>query len=104
MLFTGMLDNLTHIPPDTDVHQFQCTFHEIAIALEYDVHVALGGPKADLHTKALLLQKLMRALTLQYGLRFTDDDRARSFQQLFQYRSHHCTNSISRQASVDARE
>ena len=65
MLFTGMLDNLTHIPPDTDIHQFQCTFHEMAIALEYDVHIALGGPKADLHTKAILLQKLMRAPTLQ---------------------------------------
>ena len=87
MLFTGMLDILTHIPPDTDIHQFQCTFHEMAIALEYDVHVALGGPQADLHTKAILLQKLMRALALQYGLRFTDDDRASTFKQLFRYRT-----------------
>jgi hypothetical protein len=51
MLFTGMLDNLVHVPPDTEVSQFQCTFHELAIAVEYDMQVALGGPKADLFTK-----------------------------------------------------
>jgi len=85
MLFTGMLDNLTHIPPDTDSHHFQCTFHEMAIAFEYDVHVALGGPNADLHIKATLLQKLWRPLTTQHRLRLTDD-RAGTFKQLFRYR------------------
>jgi len=55
---TGMLDNLAHVPSDVDTHHFQCTFHELANALEYDLHVVLGGPKADLQTKALLVQKL----------------------------------------------
>jgi len=95
MLFTGMVDNLACVPPDVGFQQYQCTFHEMAIALEYDVHVALGGPKADLHTRALLLQKLMRALTLQNGLRVTDDNSAKSFKQLFQYRTYQCTNSIT---------
>jgi len=90
-----MLDNLAHVPSDIEAHHFQCTFHEMAIALEYDVHVALGGPKADLNTKAALLQKIMRALTLQCGLRFTDDVGAKSFKQLFQYKKYQCTNSIT---------
>ena len=37
----------------------------------------------------------MRALTLQCGLRFTDDDKARSFKQLFHYKKYQCTNSIT---------
>ena len=95
MPFAGMLDNLAHIPPDTDTHHFLCTFHEMAIALEYVVHVALGGPKADLHTKAILLQKLLRALTTQLGLRLTDNDRASTFKHLFRYRKDQCTSSIT---------
>jgi hypothetical protein len=59
----------------------------MAIALEYNVHVALGGPKAVLHTKAALLQKLLRALSTQLKLRHTDDDRASNFKQLFRYRT-----------------
>ena len=95
MLFTGVLDNRTHIPPDTDMHHFQCTLSEMATALEYDVHVAFGGPKADLHTKATLLQKLLRALTTQLRLRLTDDDRASTFKQVFRYRKYQCTSSIT---------
>ena len=45
MLFIGMLANLVHVPQDTDTNLFQCTFHEMAIALEYDLHVALGVPR-----------------------------------------------------------
>ena len=86
----------------SQMSHFQCTFFELAIALEAETNVCLGGAYADVQKKSNLLQTALRFLCKHSKMQFQrigregDNKQKRlSYKQLFEAAPQHSTRPIT---------
>ena len=83
------------IAPCDDHTTYQCTYPELALAIEMDTGVGLGGPCADLHAKSDTVVKILRFLVSTIGVQLNGEKSRQSFKSLFAPRLMKCTRDVT---------
>ena len=74
---------------------YQCSYVEIAIALEIETGVGIGGPNADPCAKANMVVKILRFIVSEVGVTLSGDKSKQSFKKLFAPRLLKCARDLT---------
>jgi ribonuclease HI len=77
------------------IGHYQCTFHEMALAIEADTAICLGGPGADWATKARILKNTFRCLHTLSDWRLNGQTKSSNFKQIFDSRILRCVRDVT---------